>query len=107
MLVWHCLPRNRDFGQVAAVAACLLATNVDASGNTQVATSLQGRIDELQAEAAEQARIAALDCARVLKTYGCSWNAYLAANPTVQTWAKANKYPTLVPAEKTRLGAID
>lgn len=71
----------------------------------QVNTALQGRIDQIRAEAAEQARIAALDCARVLKSYGCSWNAYLAANPTVRTWA--NKYPALVPAEKTRLGAID
>ena len=71
----------------------------------QVNTTLQGRIAEIQTEAAEKARIAALECSRVLKTYGCSWTTYLAANPTVETWA--TKYPTLVPAEKTRLGAID
>jgi len=71
----------------------------------QVNTNLQARIDEIKAEVAEKARIAALDCARVLKSYGCSWNSYVAANPTVQIWA--NKYPALVPAEKTRLRAID
>jgi hypothetical protein len=71
----------------------------------QVNTTLQGRIAEIQTEAAEKARIAALECSRVLKTYGCSWTTYLAANPTVETWA--TKYPTLVPAEKARLGAID
>lgn len=71
----------------------------------QVNTTLQARIDAIKAEAAEKARITALDCARVLKTYGCSWTSYLAANPTVQTWA--NKYPALVPAEQSRLRAVD
>lgn len=71
----------------------------------QVNTTLQARIDQIKAEAAEKARIAALDCSRVLKTYGCSWDAYIEANPPVQIWA--NKYPALVPAEKARLGAID
>lgn len=71
----------------------------------EVNKNLQGRIDQIKAERAEKARIAALDCARILKSYGCSWDAYLAANPAVQIWAE--KYPALVAAEKTRLGAID
>ncbi|MCP9861239.1 MULTISPECIES: hypothetical protein [unclassified Cyanobium] len=71
----------------------------------EVNKNLQGRIDQIKAETAEKARIAALDCARILKSYGCSWDAYLAANPAVQIWA--GKYPALVAAEKTRLGAID
>jgi hypothetical protein len=71
----------------------------------QVNTGLQARMDQIKAEAAEKARIAALDCGRVLKTYGCSWSGYVAANPAVQIWA--TKYPALVPAEKARLGAID
>lgn len=71
----------------------------------EVNKNLQGRIDQIKAETAEKARIAALDCARTLKSYGCSWDAYLAANPAVQIWA--GKYPALVAAEKTRLGAID
>jgi hypothetical protein len=71
----------------------------------EVNKNLQGRIDQIKAEKAEKARIAALDCARILKSYGCSWDAYLAANPAVQIWA--GKYPALVAAEKTRLGAID
>jgi hypothetical protein len=71
----------------------------------EVNKNLQGRIDQIKAERAEKARIAALDCVRILKSYGCSWDAYLAANPAVQIWAE--KYPALVPAEKTRLGAID
>ncbi len=71
----------------------------------QVNAELQARMDQIKSEAAEKARIAALDCGRVLKTYGCSWNAYVAANPAVQIWA--SKYPALVPAEKARLRAID
>lgn len=71
----------------------------------QVNTDLQARIDQIKAEAAEKARIAALDCARVLKPYACSWNAYVETNPAVQIWAK--RYPALVPAEKARLGAVD
>ncbi len=71
----------------------------------QVNANLQGRIDQIKAESVEKTRIAALDCSRVLKDYGCSWDAYLAANPNVQIWA--NKYPEMVPAEKTRLGAFD
>lgn len=71
----------------------------------EVNQALQTRIDEIQAQAAEKERIAALDCARVLKPYGCSWSAYLAANPSVQVWSQ--KYPQLVPAEKARLRAID
>ena len=71
----------------------------------QVNNDLQGRIDQIKAETAEKARIASLDCARALKTYSCSWNTYVAANPAVQIWA--NKYPLMVPAEKARLRAID
>lgn len=71
----------------------------------QVNNDLQARIDQIKAEAAEKARIAALDCARVLKTYDCSWNDYVVANPAVQIWA--SKYPELVPAEKARLRAVD
>lgn len=71
----------------------------------EVNKNLQGRIDQIKAESAEKARIAALDCARILKSYSCSWDTYLAANPAVQIWA--GKYPALVPAEKARLRAID
>ena len=71
----------------------------------EVNKDLQGRIDQIKAESAEKARIASLDCARALKTYSCSWNDYVAANPAVQLWA--NKYPSMVPAEKARLRAID
>ncbi len=71
----------------------------------EVNKNLQGRIDQIKAESAEKARIAALDCARILKSYSCSWDTYLAANPAVQIWAR--KYPALVPAEKARLRAID
>lgn len=80
-------------------------TGMTGLGLGQVNTNLQARIDQIKAEAAEKGRIASLDCARVLKTYACSWNDYVAANPTVQIWA--TKYPALVPAEKARLGAVD
>lgn len=65
----------------------------------------QARIETIKAESAEKARIASLDCARALKAYNCSWTSYLAANPSLRAWAK--KYPQMVPAEKTRLGAVD
>ncbi len=71
----------------------------------EVNKELQVRIDQIRAEAAEKARIASLDCALALKTYNCSWSGYVAANPAIQIWAK--KYPTMVPAEKARLRAID
>ena len=71
----------------------------------EVNKDLQARLEQIKAEASEKARIAALDCARVLKPYACSWNAYLTANPAVQIWA--NKYPAMVPAEKARLRAVD
>lgn len=109
-------------------------SHVDAQGNTQVTTiafvndvpsnqfmmelmgltglsagqvnmSLQARLDQIKAEAAEKARIEALDCARVLKPFACSWTTYLAANPSLQQWART--YPQLVPAEKARLRAAD
>ena len=66
---------------------------------------LQDRIDAIKSQAAEQARIAALSCAPVLKPYQCSYDAYLKANPAVQVWAA--RYPQLVPAEKARLRAVD
>jgi hypothetical protein len=71
----------------------------------EVNKDLQGRIGQIKAESAEKARIASLDCARVLKTYSCSRDAYVVANPAVQIWA--NKYPSMVSAEKARLRAID
>jgi len=71
----------------------------------EVNKDLQARLEQIKAEASEKARIAALDCARVLKPYACSWNAYLTANPAVQIWA--NKYPAMVPSEKARLRAVD
>jgi hypothetical protein len=71
----------------------------------EVNKDLQARLEQIKAEASEKARIAALDCARVLKPYDCSWSAYLTANPAVQIWA--NKYPAMVPAEKARLRAVD
>ena len=71
----------------------------------EVNKDLQARLEQIKAEASEKARIAALDFARVLKPYDCSWNAYLTANPAVQIWA--NKYPAMVPSEKARLRAVD
>lgn len=71
----------------------------------EVNKDLQARIDELKEEAAERRRIEALDCARVLKPFGCSWSSYLEANPNVRIWAERN--PQMVAAEKARLRAID
>ena len=71
----------------------------------EVNKDLQARLEQIKAEASEKARIAALDCSRVLKSYNCSWSAYMAANPAVEIWA--NKYPTMVSAEKARLRAVD
>jgi hypothetical protein len=71
----------------------------------EVNKELEPKLAQMKAEAAEKARIAALDCSRVVKTYGCSWSAYVAANPAVQIWA--SKYPSMVPAEKARLRVID
>jgi hypothetical protein len=71
----------------------------------QVNQTLQARIDMIKAQAAEKARIEALDCARVLKPYACSWSAYQTANPAVQVWAK--RYPQFVQAEKAKLRAAD
>ena len=67
--------------------------------------SLQEQINTLQAEAAEKARVAALQCAPVLKPYKCSWSQYLEANASVRAWAQ--KYPQMASAEKTRLQAAD
>jgi hypothetical protein len=66
---------------------------------------LQPQLAQMKADAAEKAWIAALDCSRVVKTYGCSWSAYVAANPAVEIWA--SKYPAMVPAGMARLRAID
>jgi len=71
----------------------------------EVNKDLQKRIDAIKAESTEKARIAAIDCSRVLKKYGCSWNTYLAANPNVKLWAEKN--PSMVQAEKIKLGSID
>jgi hypothetical protein len=71
----------------------------------EVNQQLYSRLSQIRVEAAEKARIAALVCSPVIKTYSCSWNAYLAANPAVKIWANTN--PLLVPAEKARLRAID
>ena len=67
--------------------------------------SLQEQINTLQVEAAEKARVAALQCAPVLKPYKCSWSQYLEANASVRAWAQ--KYPQMASAEKTRLQAAD
>jgi hypothetical protein len=71
----------------------------------EVNQELEPKLAQMKADAAEKARIAALDCSRVIKTYRCSWSADVGANPAVQIWA--SKYPLMVPAEKARLGAID
>ena len=67
--------------------------------------TLQEQINTLQAAAAEKARLAALQCAPVLKPYKCSWSQYLEANASVRAWAQ--KYPQMATAEKTRLLAAD
>ena len=67
--------------------------------------TLQEQINTLQAAAAEKARLAALQCAPVLKPYKCSWSQYLEANASVRAWAQ--KYPQMASAEKTRLLAAD
>jgi hypothetical protein len=71
----------------------------------EVNKDLKGRIDRIKQQATERAQIQTLVCAGVLKPYSCSWNTYLEANPNVKIWAE--RYPTMVPAEKARLGAID
>ena len=45
-----------------------------------------------------------LDCGRVLQDYGCNYDAYLDANPSVKAWAEAN--PDLAEKERVRLGAF-
>ena len=46
-----------------------------------------------------------LNCNRKIRSYGCSYSAYLDANPNMKAWANAN--PDLVSKEKIRLGSID
>ena len=67
--------------------------------------TLSAEIEKIKAESAEKARIAALDCASVLKPYGCSYSKYLESNPGPKAWA--TKFPQMVPAEKAKLRAID
>ncbi|WP_143593679.1 hypothetical protein [Synechococcus sp. 1G10] len=62
-------------------------------------------MNEKKAAEAEKARIASLDCGKVLKQYNCSWDMYLSANPSVATWAAS--YPSMANVEKARLGAVD
>ena len=45
-----------------------------------------------------------LSCGRVLRDYGCNYDAYLDANPSVKAWASAN--PELAAKERIRLGAF-
>lgn len=45
------------------------------------------------------------DCDPKLKNYGCSYSAYLEANPSVKIWADRN--PDLVQKERLRLRSID
>jgi len=45
-----------------------------------------------------------LDCGRVLQDYGCNYDEYLAANPSVKAWAEKN--PGLAAKERVRLGAL-
>jgi len=45
-----------------------------------------------------------LDCGIVLQDYGCNYDAYLDANPSVKAWAEAN--PDLAEKERVRLGAL-
>lgn len=47
----------------------------------------------------------AKSCKTPLNDYGCSWNKYLQANPSVAGWAKAN--PTMAEKERLRLESID
>lgn len=44
-----------------------------------------------------------LSCGMVLKDFGCNYDAYLNANPSVKAWADAN--PLLAEKERVRLGA--
>ena len=71
----------------------------------EVNKELAPKLAQMKTESEYKARLAALDCSRVVKAYGCSWSAYVSANPAVQIWA--SNYPSMVPAEKARLRAID
>ena len=65
---------------------------------------LQAKIDSLKAEAEEKARIANLECGKVLKRYSCNWNTYLDANPPVKAWAE--KFPEMAEKERIKQGAV-
>lgn len=66
---------------------------------------LKARLEVLKEEAAERERIANLECGIVLKQYGCSWSAYLEANPPVKAWAEA--FPEMAEKERMKQGAIE
>lgn len=46
-----------------------------------------------------------LNCNRKIRSHGCSYSAYLDANPSMKAWANAN--PDLASKEKIRLRSID
>jgi hypothetical protein len=46
-----------------------------------------------------------MPCDKAIEKYECSYKKYLAANPSVEKWAKAN--PSMAKKEAIRLGAID
>jgi len=66
--------------------------------------TIKAKIDALKKEAAEQERIANLQCGKVLKAYECNWNKYLDANPSVKGWAE--KFPVMAEKERIKQGAI-
>jgi len=47
----------------------------------------------------------ATSCNKVIEKYECSYKKYLSANPSVESWAKAN--PAMAKNEAIRLGAVD
>ena len=46
-----------------------------------------------------------MSCKPPLTDYDCSWSKYLAANPSVSNWAKAN--PQMAEKERLRLGGLE
>jgi len=74
----------------------------------EINEELQARIDAIQAkaaaEAAEQERLANLECGIVLQAYDCSWNRYLDANPAMKAWSE--KFPDMAEKERIRQGAV-
>jgi hypothetical protein len=74
-----------------------------ASGQTN--NTAKSWAENRQKEVEYQKMVDSLNCSPVLKPYGCSYNAYLDANPAVQTWAKAN--PGLVNSQIIRMKAVE